>query len=76
MHMCACTGGAWQSCAFGGYGPHFCIGAHFARTQLRSVFRELLPLLPKIEIAGDLVRMKNLHVGGYTALPVRPREAA
>ncbi|MCR9093029.1 MAG: cytochrome P450 [bacterium] len=62
--------------AFGGYGPHFCIGAHFARTQLRSVFRELLPLLPKIEIAGDLVRMKNLHVGGYTALPVRPREAA
>ncbi|CAM9496243.1 unnamed protein product [Discosporangium mesarthrocarpum] len=62
--------------AFGGYGPHFCIGAHLARTQLRAVFRELLPLLPKIEVAGDLVRMKNLHVGGYTALPIRRREAA
>ncbi|MEM9174769.1 MAG: cytochrome P450 [Myxococcota bacterium] len=62
--------------AFGGYGPHFCIGAHLARTQLRAVFRELLPILPQIEVAGDLVRMKNLHVGGYTALPVRRRVAA
>lgn len=62
--------------AFGGYGPHFCIGAHLARTQLRAIFRELLPLLPELEVAGDLERMKNLHVGGYTALPVRRREAA
>ncbi len=62
--------------AFGGYGPHFCIGAHLARTQLRAVFRELLPVLPNLEIAGDLVRMKNLHVGGYIALPVRQRVAA
>ena len=62
--------------AFGGYGPHFCIGAHFARTQLRAVFRELLPLLPQLEVAGDLVRMRNLHVGGYTALPIRRRKAA
>ena len=60
--------------AFGGYGPHFCIGAHLARTQLRAVFHELLPLLPNLEVAGDLVRMRNLHVGGYTALPVRKRE--
>ena len=62
--------------AFGGYGPHFCIGAHLARTQLRAVFRELLPLLPKLQVAGDLVRMRNLHVGGYTALPVRRGESA
>jgi len=60
--------------AFGGYGPHFCIGAHLARTQLRAVFTELLPLLPSVEVAGELVRMRNLHVGGYTALPVRRRE--
>jgi len=62
--------------AFGGYGPHFCIGAHLARTQLRAVFQELLPLLPKLQVAGDLVRMRNLHVGGYTALPVRRGEDA
>lgn len=62
--------------AFGGYGPHFCIGAHLARTQLRAVYRELLPLLPELEVAGDLVRMRNLHVGGYTALPVRRAQAS
>ena len=61
--------------AFGGYGPHFCIGAHLARTQLRAVFRELLPVLPELEVAGELVRMRNLHVGGYTALPVQRRDA-
>jgi len=62
--------------AFGGYGPRFCIGANLAGTQLRAVFRELLPLLPKLQVAGDLVRMRNLHVGGYTALPVRRGESA
>jgi hypothetical protein len=35
-----------------------------------------LPLLPELEVAGDLVRMRNLHVGGYTALPVRRRETS
>ena len=49
---------------------------HLARTQLRAVFAELLPILPRLDVAGELVRMKNLHVGGYTALPVRRREAA
>ncbi|MEU6751792.1 cytochrome P450, partial [Spirillospora sp. NPDC046719] len=24
-----------------GFGPHFCLGAHLARTQMRAVFREL-----------------------------------
>ena len=61
--------------AFGGYGTHFCIGAHLARAQLRAIFTELLELLPKMEIAGDLVRMPNLHVGGYAGLPVRNRAA-
>jgi cholest-4-en-3-one 26-monooxygenase len=61
--------------AFGGYGAHFCIGAHLARAQLRALFTELLELLPKMEIAGDLVRMPNLHVGGYAGLPVRNRAA-
>ena len=62
--------------AFGGYGAHFCIGAHLARAQLRAVFTELLPLLPQMEIAGALERMRDLHVGGYVALPVRQKAAA
>ena len=31
---------------FGGGGPHYCLGASLARTQLRSLFTELLPSCP------------------------------
>jgi cytochrome P450 len=34
---------------FGGGGPHFCMGASLARTQLRSIFAELLRVVPDIE---------------------------
>jgi cytochrome P450 len=34
---------------FGGGGPHYCLGASLARTQLRSIFRELLTMIPDIE---------------------------
>jgi cytochrome P450 len=34
---------------FGGGGPHYCLGASLARTQLRALFGELLRTLPDIE---------------------------
>ena len=37
---------------FGGGGPHYCLGASLARTQLRSIFGELLTQIPDIE-AGE-----------------------
>ncbi len=37
---------------FGGGGPHYCLGASLARTQLRSVFGELLRTLPDIRPAS------------------------
>ena len=37
---------------FGGGGPHYCLGASLARTQLRSVFGEILTQIPDIE-AGE-----------------------
>ncbi len=36
---------------FGGGGPHYCLGASLARTQLRSIFGEILTRLPDIEAA-------------------------
>ncbi len=36
---------------FGGGGPHYCLGASLARTQLRSLFAELLARMPDIEVA-------------------------
>ena len=38
--------------AFGGGGPHYCLGAQLARMQLRSVFTELLTRVPDL-IAGE-----------------------
>jgi cytochrome P450 len=47
---------------FGGGGPHYCLGASLARTQLRSIFGELLTQVPDIEVgepdplAGSFIR--------------------
>ncbi len=47
---------------FGGGGPHYCLGASLARTQLRSIFGELLTQVPDIEVgepdplAGAFIR--------------------
>ncbi len=60
--------------AFGGYGEHFCLGANLARWELRVMFRELLPLLSKMELAGEPQFVAaSLHVGGIKKLPVRSR---
>jgi cytochrome P450 len=34
---------------FGGGGPHYCLGASLARTQLRSIYAEMLRVMPDIE---------------------------
>ncbi len=48
---------------FGGGGPHFCVGAGLARSQLRALFGELLTRVPDIEVgepefaAGNFIRV-------------------
>ena len=60
--------------AFGGYGEHFCLGANLARWEMRVMFKELLPLLGKMELAGEPEFVAaSLHVGGIKKLPVRSR---
>ncbi len=55
---------------FGGGGPHFCVGAGLARSQLRAVVGELLTRIPDIEVgepefaAGNFIRV-------VTSLPAR-----
>ncbi|MFC5744869.1 cytochrome P450 [Actinomadura rugatobispora] len=52
-----------------GFGPHFCLGAHLARVQMRAVFRELLPL--HIERTGPPTRLTSNFQNGLKHLPVR-----
>jgi cytochrome P450 len=47
---------------FGGGGPHYCLGASLARTQLRSIFGELLRVTPDIEAQEpELLRSAFIH---------------
>ncbi len=56
-----------------GIGVHFCLGAHLARLELLTFFRELLPRLEHIELAGEPELMATTFVGGPKRLPVRYR---
>jgi cytochrome P450 len=54
-----------------GQGPHLCLGAHFARLQLRIFFTELLAVLPGLELDGEPVRLTSNFINGITHLPLR-----
>ncbi len=61
-----------QHLAFG-IGVHFCLGAHLARMELEAFFRELLPRLDWIELAGEPESMATTFVGGLKRMPIRYR---
>jgi cytochrome P450 len=54
---------------FGGGGPHYCLGASLARTQLRSVFGELLRTLPDIEAGEPELFRSNSFIHGVKRMP-------
>ncbi|SFB40206.1 Cytochrome P450 [Amycolatopsis marina] len=54
-----------------GQGPHVCLGAQFARLQLRIFFTELLDRLPEVELAGPPTRLTSNFINGVTHLPLR-----
>jgi len=57
--------------AFGGGGPHFCLGASLARLEIRCMFEELLRRLPDIELAGPVQRLRSNFINGVKHIPVR-----
>jgi len=56
---------------FGGNGPHYCIGASLARTQLRIMFDTIADGMPDIEMTGPITRMRHGWINGITTMPVR-----
>jgi cytochrome P450 len=54
-----------------GHGPHFCLGSHLARVQLRAMFGAVLDLLGEVSLAGDPVRLRSNFQNGLKSLPIR-----
>ena len=57
--------------AFGGTGPHFCLGASLARLEIRCMFEELLSRLPDMELAAPASRLRSNFINGIKHMPVR-----
>jgi cytochrome P450 len=56
--------------AFGGGGPHFCLGASLARMEIRILFEELVARVRRVERLGDADRLRSNFIGGIKHLPV------
>jgi cholest-4-en-3-one 26-monooxygenase len=57
--------------AFGGGGPHHCLGANLARMEMRLLFEELTQRVPNIESVGQIQRLRSNFIGGIKHLPVK-----
>jgi len=56
--------------AFGGGGPHYCLGANLARMELRLILTELLTRITDLQLAGEPERLVSNFIGGIKHLPV------
>jgi cholest-4-en-3-one 26-monooxygenase len=57
--------------AFGGGGPHFCLGAQLARMEIKLLFEELAKRVPNPEQLGAPELLRSNFIGGIKHLPVR-----
>jgi cytochrome P450 len=53
-----------------GQGPHLCLGAAFARLQMRAFFTEFLRL-PEVRLDGPVRRLTSNFINGVVRLPLR-----
>ena len=53
-----------------GSGEHFCLGAGFARLELKVLFQQLFRRFPDIQLAGAPERLRSTFIAGIKHLPV------
>jgi cytochrome P450 len=57
--------------AFGGGGPHFCLGSHIARVEIDAMFRQILARLPDLQKIGETEWLPSTFISGPKHLRVR-----
>jgi cholest-4-en-3-one 26-monooxygenase len=57
--------------AFGGGGPHYCLGASLARLEVRVMLEELFARYASIEPAGEPALLRSNFIRGIKHLPIR-----
>ena len=58
---------------FGLGGPHFCLGAHLAKLEVKIWLEEMIPYLDRIELTGTPTRLRSNFFNGIKRMPVRVR---
>ena len=53
---------------FGAGGPHFCLGANLARTEMTVMFGELRRRLPNMRITGEPAYLQSNFINGIKRL--------
>ncbi len=56
--------------AFGGGGPHLCLGLHVARIEIAAMLRELLTRMPDLAPAGAPEHLASNFIAGVRTMPV------
>ena len=56
---------------FGGGGPHHCLGFNLAKMEMRILFEELITRVSKVELTGDVPKLRSAFIHGIKQLPVR-----
>jgi cholest-4-en-3-one 26-monooxygenase len=61
--------------AFGGGGPHFCLGSSLARMEIHVLFEELAQRVPVLRAVGAPQPLRSNFIGGIKHLPVELKTA-
>jgi cholest-4-en-3-one 26-monooxygenase len=57
--------------AFGGGGPHFCLGANLARMEIQVMFDVILDRLHDIEMTAPPARLRSNFINGLKHIPLK-----